>query len=70
MMLKSVRSCRNATRLVLLAEERSLSLRERLTLRLHLRICATCPRFVGQVRLMRGAMDLWRRYAQHDEPLA
>lgn len=54
--------CRDATRLVLEAEERPLTLVERLSLRMHLAICAACPRFVRQVRLMRSAMGRWRAY--------
>ena len=55
-------NCREATTLVLLGEERRLSLSERLALRLHLVICRACPRFVGQVRLMHKAMGQWRSY--------
>lgn len=55
-------NCREATRLVLQGEDRSLSTRERLVLRFHLLICKACPRFVRQVRLMREATGRWRAY--------
>jgi hypothetical protein len=54
--------CREATHLVLQAEDRPLAWRDRLRLRLHLAICAACPRFVRQVALMRQAIGHWRRY--------
>lgn len=63
-------SCRDVTRLVLEGEDRSLSWPERVRIRLHLFICAACPRFVGQVRLMRSAMGRWKRYAESEEPPA
>jgi hypothetical protein len=57
-------SCRDVTRLVLQGEDRRLSFAERLGVRLHLLICQACPRFVRQVRFMRGAVGRWRRYAE------
>ena len=63
-------NCRDATALVLQAEDRQLSWAERLALRFHLAICKACPRFVTQVRLMRGAVGRWRAYtvgAQDDD---
>jgi hypothetical protein len=59
--------CREATRLVLQGEDRSLNLRERLGLRLHLLVCKACPRFVRQVRLMREATGRWRAYRNSGE---
>jgi len=61
------RNCRDVTRLVLEGEDRRLSLFERLVVRLHMLICAACPRFERQVRLMRGAMGRWRTYAERDD---
>jgi len=55
-------SCRELTRLVLDGEDRPLVLHERLAIRLHLLICKACPRFVGQVQVMRSAVGRWRRY--------
>ena len=59
-----MRTCRDVTRLVLEREDRTLSLRERLAVRVHLWICATCPGFERQVLFMRGAMGRWRRYRE------
>jgi Putative zinc-finger len=61
-----VRRCRDVSALVLAAEDRRLSLRERLAVRLHLAMCDACTRFSSQVRLMRSAMPLWRRYRESD----
>jgi hypothetical protein len=60
-------SCKDATRLVLEGEERPLGVAERLGLRLHMAICAACPKFLHQVRFMRSAMGRWKRYAADDE---
>lgn len=59
-------TCRELTRLVLEGEDRRLSFAERLRVRCHLFICAACPRFVRQVRFMRGAVGRWKRYAEAD----
>ncbi|MFZ5548343.1 MAG: zf-HC2 domain-containing protein [Pseudomonadota bacterium] len=62
-------NCRQATQLVLQGEDRALRWPERLRLRLHLAVCEACPRFVGQVQLMRRAMGGWRAYRDGaDEP--
>lgn len=55
-------NCKQATRLVLEAEDRRLGWLDRLRLRLHLAICEACPRFVRQVGVMRVAVDRWRAY--------
>jgi hypothetical protein len=60
--MKPFLNCRDAAALVLMGEDRHLSLRERVMLRLHLAICSACSRFVGQVNLMHGAMGQWRAY--------
>jgi len=59
-------NCREATRLVLEGEARSLTLGERLGLRSHWLICTACSRFVKQVKFMRGAMGRWKEYAEGD----
>jgi hypothetical protein len=59
--------CREATRLVLLAEETPLRWTDRLRLRAHLAVCKACPRFVRQVALMRSAMGHWRAYRDGDD---
>jgi len=68
-MIKLHRTCKDATRLLLEAEERRLSLSERIGLRLHLLACEACPRFERQLRLMRRAYAQWRRYADDDGPV-
>lgn len=45
-------SCRQATELMSQANERSLGLRERLGLRLHLLFCAGCAEFQRQLAFM------------------
>jgi hypothetical protein len=60
-------NCREATHLVLQGEDQPLGWSDRLRLRMHLAICATCPRFVRQVELMREAIGGWRAYKnEHD----
>jgi hypothetical protein len=60
--------CRDATRLVLQAEDRPLRWPDRLRLRAHLAVCAACPRFVRQVALMRSTMGSWRAYRDSEGP--
>jgi hypothetical protein len=55
-------TCREVTRLVLEGEERSLSVSERVVLRLHWLACDGCTRFRRQMQTMRGALDRWRQY--------
>lgn len=61
------RSCREVTELVLAGEDRRLGLVERLAVRLHLQICAACPKFTRQVALMRKALPRWRAYRDGGE---
>ncbi len=61
------RSCKEVTRLVLAGEDQRLGLVDRLAVRLHLRACKACPRFVEQVAFMRLAMRRWRAYRESDE---
>ena len=63
-------TCREVARLVLEGEDRALSAGERLRVRLHMLICAACPRFARQVRLMRRAMGRWKGYAEGDGPVS
>jgi hypothetical protein len=58
--MKLRRTCREVTHLVLEGEDRTLTIGERVVLRLHLMACRACPRFVRQVRFMREAMRAWR----------
>jgi hypothetical protein len=57
-------TCREATQIVLQAEDRAMPLAERLSLRLHHRICSNCRRFARQVELMRQASARWRHYTE------
>jgi hypothetical protein len=54
-------NCREVTHLLLHAEDKPLPWLDKLRIRLHMRICATCPRFARQVVLMRGAFAQLRR---------
>ncbi|MFN3860104.1 MAG: hypothetical protein ACK4R2_01380 [Roseateles sp.] len=63
-MIKVKISCREAARILLQGEDRSLPLAERLTLRLHQSACSNCRRFARQVQLMRRASARWRKYSQ------
>ena len=53
-------SCKDITHLLLDAEERPLGAGERLSVRLHLSVCAACTAFTGQLRLMREALQRWK----------
>jgi predicted GTPase len=68
-MLPEKLKCREATRLLLEAEERELSAAEQLALKLHLKICDACVRFVSQVDFMRRATHAWRKHREsNDDP--
>jgi hypothetical protein len=54
-------SCKEASRLLSQSAERSLTLGERIRLRLHLRVCGACTRFKQQLQFMRGAMARYRQ---------
>ena len=53
--------CKDASRLVSLQQDAVLSPWQRLTLRLHLSVCAACARFERQIAYLRTAM---RRYGE------
>lgn len=63
-MIKPMITCREATQLTLQAEDRTLPLAERLSVRLHHRVCGNCRRFARQVALMRQASARWRQYSE------
>lgn len=46
-------NCRNATRLMSKAQERPLSITERISLKLHLIICSGCKNFKDQMNTLR-----------------
>lgn len=57
-------TCREATQIVLAAEDRRIPLTGRLSLRLHQSMCGNCRRFARQIELMRHASARWRRYSE------
>lgn len=57
-------NCKTVTALVLAGLDRDLGFFERLAVRLHMKVCAACPRFARQVTLMREAMPRWRAYRE------
>ncbi len=56
------RTCKQVSALVIAREDRQLPWADRLALRLHMAMCATCPRFERQVLTMGNAMKQWRNY--------
>ncbi|PLX75689.1 MAG: hypothetical protein C0607_07090 [Azoarcus sp.] len=56
-------TCKEATRLSSEALDRGLSLRERLSLRMHIMMCKGCTNFEEQMRQLR---TMTRRYASGD----
>ncbi len=61
-MIPFKRSCRQVAALVIAREDRQLPLLDRVAVRLHMGICAACPKFERQVLLMRNALAQWRHY--------
>ena len=58
-------TCKEAARLVLESQDRGLSWREHLGVRLHLLFCTACTRFAQHMRFLRTAV---RRFAgQHGD---
>lgn len=68
MRLPLMLTCQETTRLVLEGEDRALAPGERIRVRMHQHLCRGCARFSQQVRLMRHAMQDWRREAGDDDP--
>lgn len=54
-------TCKEVTHLLLHAEDKPLPWLARLRIHLHMRICATCPRFARQLVVMRNAFAELRR---------
>jgi len=54
-------SCKDASRLVSQEQDSRMSFWQRVTLRLHLSVCAACTRFEQQIRFLRAAM---RKYSE------
>ena len=59
--MKLRRTCKDVTRLVLERQDRELALAERVSVRLHMWACKTCPTFERQALFMQKAMQRWRR---------
>jgi len=64
--MKLMLNCREVTALTLQSLDRSLSWHERLGLRMHMMICAACPKFTRQAEFMRASMKRWKRYSESD----
>ena len=54
-------SCKDATRLLSRQQERRLSLRERLSLKMHLMICYGCKNYGRQIDFIRAAFQRIKR---------
>lgn len=65
-MMPLTRTCKEITTLVIAREDQALPWRERLALRLHMAMCAACPKFERQVLTLRRAMQQWRSYREDD----
>lgn len=61
-------SCEHASRMVSESMDRPLTLRERVTLRMHLMMCSFCTRFSRQMRFLRQATNQFPQAAP--EPVA
>ena len=61
-MIPLQRTCKEVAALVVAREDRELRLLDRLAVRMHMGICAACPKFERQILLMRHAMFQWRHY--------
>ena len=61
--LPLVTSCKQAARLVSISVERRLTLREFLSMRVHLWMCKTCTRYKNQIRALR------KIFLRHEEVL-
>ncbi|MGE0096980.1 MAG: zf-HC2 domain-containing protein [Hydrogenophaga sp.] len=58
------RTCKEVSALLIAREDRALPLVERMALRLHMAMCAACPKFERQLLTMRNAMGRWRHYTE------
>lgn len=64
--MKIPNSCRDISGLLLAREDRSLSVGERLAVRVHILTCRACQRFEKQTLLLRGALRQWREQQRDD----
>ncbi len=65
-MMPLIRTCKDATALLVAREDHALAWRDRLALRLHLLVCKACPRFARQMFSMRNQLKQWRNYTTPD----
>ncbi len=61
-------NCQEATHRLSEAQERKLSLHERLTLNMHLMICSGCRNFSDQMALLRKAARTYAKKTDMDTP--
>lgn len=61
------RTCREVADMLVAREDQNLKLPDRLALRLHMVICAACPKFERQILTMRNSMKQWRSYTSADD---
>lgn len=61
-----MKTCKEATVLLVAREDRALCLGDKFALRLHLLICKACPRFARQMLTLRNGMKEWRNYTTPD----
>lgn len=51
-----MKTCKEVHRLVIEGQDRQLSLKERVSVRIHLMMCNACRRFEAQMEFMRQAL--------------
>ena len=61
-MKKPWRTCREVVALISEREDRTLSTKETVVLRVHAFICMHCSRWERQVSFMRQGMSAWKNY--------
>lgn len=59
-------SCKEASKLISERMDRSLSISERIRLRLHVGICDACTRFTSQVKFLRRALKAYPGPDDHE----
>lgn len=62
-------SCKDATHLLSAAQDRKLTLAERLSLNMHLAMCKGCSNFKAQMGFLRTACRRYARRASDDESM-
>lgn len=66
LLMRLLPTCRQITEMLLLAQDRPATRRERLLIAVHMPLCAACPRFRQQLALMKQASARWRQYSEGD----